>query len=979
MPTQKKIGKIGPLRFLACGVGGEPWVATRAWAVSTTDASASDLAAWELSLDPPPPDVEALPLHDLKRWVLFGKSESRWLQVGAAATKGVTATRQIGRTAAMQKYLTAVAQQGLPQGHHEGRLSLLVPAIADGARRKRYLDVIREAFPEARVLPEPEMVVEYFRLVQRSLELDRARNNYVLVLDLGASTSNLTIVISNRGDEISSSSKGIQRAGRLRAIHGDSGDAAGQWIDEWIAKRLKIDLSSIEGEQRFEALAVIEKAKVEVSREGSSVEFSIPSLGDEEYTLTPDVLGDAAVEVISRLGELFEDMGQRLWTQLTGTDTASKLSEADRKRRGVEGPEDALHLLDFVLLAGGTSRLRGFRDYLELELESEATFLEVGESFPIAAAVGALAHVLHDKYSPSRLRASADKPLDTEDLEGALDTDLLFAWRHDGTRQRERRPVVLERGDPLVYEGGDRESVISLAVGENDDLLARLVPDVKPMRKGLQPTRVKPRVDNPSLGVRVDSDRRVIMTSPDVEMIQNVRLDLGRYDTIEALSDSPFRGPIAVGELAFDHAEEMVIDFGMSKTVVVASGAGLLDVSDLEGPVLFGPEEPDSVGPVGEGAMDDLELPQPALADDVEPIATEIKFSVDETQEPSECPKRVDPPQCEPLLAQDLAIVRSNEDFVRALVDFLTAAEARSVDIPVDDFVYTLIGLAIRPFVLLSGAPGCGKSTLARLVAHFLRRSPGVSFHEVAVQAHWINDEPLFCEQRGCLRALGSQCSPLVLFDEVNLARPEFYLARFFHAIESIGASTLKLGPTLAIGTLNIDETSRPPSAKVLDRSFLVEVDQVAHTHDLRVCVPPAPHSTAEHGFLPETKRLAPILDAGPLNGLLDTLARLVHEEGLREDLLPSRRALADIRTAVACYESLKDTLEPYLTFESLLDRLISGKVLIRIAGAQEQLGSLVKELHEQIEAQSMKLPRTRRRIGLAKRQAAFGFVYPWQ
>jgi hypothetical protein len=110
--------------------------------------------------------------------------------------------------------------------------------------------------------------------------------------------------------------------------------------------------------------------------------------------LSLDDVQGAAIAVVMQMRPVLDEMARRLWTQLTNTKDAERRSEDVRTERKVTGPENALRLIDFVLLAGGTSRLHGVRELFESEfLTPPPTFLEIGDDFPIAAAVGALAHV----------------------------------------------------------------------------------------------------------------------------------------------------------------------------------------------------------------------------------------------------------------------------------------------------------------------------------------------------------------------------------------------------------------------------------------------------------------------------------------------------------------------------------------------------------------------------------------------------------
>ena len=547
--------KVGALDFLV-GENQELWLPMRAWAVPRPGSKDSDSDAWDLVLDKPA-SGPALPLHDLKRWMLFFEKPERFLDMRKEGSK-YTIYRIVKREDAMVRYLQAIRRR-IPESLRIAQATILVPAIPDDRVRKRYFETIRKALPNARILPEPEMVVEYFRLVRQTLELDESRNNVILVVDIGASTSNLTVVISNRGNELVGGDSGQQRVGRLRAIQGTCGEVAGQWVDEWLARQAIGELEDLSVPERQQVLRSLERAKIEVSRRGQPERVKLPE-GNRPYILNEPVLRQAAGHVVTHLGPILQDVAQRLWKQMTATETARQLSESVLRDRKVDGPQSALRLVDIILLAGGTSRLCGFKNQLlETHFAHHAPkVLEVGESFPVAAAVGALAHILHEKYSPARIRSADDNKSDrpVPALEGALDIDIDLAWKPEkpNVGETEHKLTVLEAGDPIVYEGGQRENVLQLMMARGETLKARLIPstDVKKLKKGLKPQSILAQEARPQLGFRIDGDRKMYMTAQEVSGISNVWVDLKRFDTIETPPAQSFQGKASQGQLAFD-------------------------------------------------------------------------------------------------------------------------------------------------------------------------------------------------------------------------------------------------------------------------------------------------------------------------------------------------------------------------------------------------------------------------------------------
>lgn len=166
---------------------------------------------------------------------------------------------------------------------------------------------------------------------------------------------------------------------------------------------------------------------------------------------------------------------------------------------------------------------------------------------------------------------------------------------------------------------------------------------------------------------------------------------------------------------------------------------------------------------------------------------------------------------------------------------------------------------ATKPFVILTGLSGSGKTKLAEATAYWLSEDPEKQVCIVAVGADWTNNEPLlgyadainpgrYCAPAsGILQLLDhAQKTPkaphFLILDEMNLSHVERYFADFLSAMESSepelalhGQGALKAGKldvparlalpsnVFIIGTVNVDETTYMFSPKVLDRANVIE------------------------------------------------------------------------------------------------------------------------------------------------------------
>ena len=161
--------------------------------------------------------------------------------------------------------------------------------------------------------------------------------------------------------------------------------------------------------------------------------------------------------------------------------------------------------------------------------------------------------------------------------------------------------------------------------------------------------------------------------------------------------------------------------------------------------------------------------------------------------------------------------------------------------------------LMAKPFVILSGLAGSGKTQLALAFAKCLSENIEEQVCTVSIGADWTNKEPLLgypnALQPGkyekpesgvlqlLMRANEDPSKPyFLILDEMNLSVVERYFADFLSAMES--GEKIKLWDNeegnvpkevelpknvFIIGTINVDETTYMFSPKVLDRANVIE------------------------------------------------------------------------------------------------------------------------------------------------------------
>lgn len=284
--------------------------------------------------------------------------------------------------------------------------------------------------------------------------------------------------------------------------------------------------------------------------------------------------------------------------------------------------------------------------------------------------------------------------------------------------------------------------------------------------------------------------------------------------------------------------------------------------------------------------------------------------------------------------------------------------------------------LMTKPFVVLSGLAGSGKTQLSIAFATALCDDIEKQMQFVAVGADWTNREPLlgypnaldetqYVQTENCaidiiMRATEDPKHPyFLILDEMNLSYVERYFADFLSAMESDKPIKLwkgngsvpkeiKLPSNLyIIGTINVDETTYMFSPKVLDRSSVIEF-KVNHdeidtylTNRKPVNMDNAkPQASGMGEAFVELSTKEPALSSiNPKNTLVsffDELKKVNAEFGFR--------TANEIYRFIAISAAYDDT-QKVISEDVILDAAIIQKLLPKLHGSQKKLKDVLGAL----------------------------------
>ncbi len=291
--------------------------------------------------------------------------------------------------AVLSGYIRAVLQRAGFRRDERRIIHLLMPALANDKLHFRYRDVLEQAVHaelpnvEIETLSEPEMILEFFRLIKNQLKIKLGANGIFLVVDSGASTTSFTIVMSTRGGQITEASEN-RRKHNLRPISYDAALIAGRAIDDHLLEILMPESTKVEDQNRDELLERIERAKVQVAKTGAGIPIS--SSTGRQVLLTFEVLRNTSKWLWKKLQDSYLHVAAILIEQLQ-KGAGQQLYGPMLAERKIASSTDVARLFDAVFVAGGNSLLPGFITELQeaLRLPKNTPIHTIGGAYPVAA------------------------------------------------------------------------------------------------------------------------------------------------------------------------------------------------------------------------------------------------------------------------------------------------------------------------------------------------------------------------------------------------------------------------------------------------------------------------------------------------------------------------------------------------------------------------------------------------------------------
>lgn len=292
------------------------------------------------------------------------------------------------------------------------------------------------------------------------------------------------------------------------------------------------------------------------------------------------------------------------------------------------------------------------------------------------------------------------------------------------------------------------------------------------------------------------------------------------------------------------------------------------------------------------------------------------------------------------------------------------------------DLINFFLSLKTKPFVILSGISGTGKTKIVQWFAESLGATEeNGQFTLIPVRPDWSDSSDLLgyvnlqgeFQERPLIKVLeNADANPnrpyFVVLDEMNLARVEYYFSDFLSVIESRKWKDGKIvtSPVLPesitnkhitipsnvyiIGTVNMDETTHPLSKKVLDRANTIEFNTVNLDY---------------FNFLMDVgeKEAEIVSDSSLATKYLHLKECFKENEDLVRNisnvLIKINKILESVGAQVGyrirdeiCFYMAYNEQGKLLSFEEALDYQIYQKILPRLAGSDGRTEEVLKQLY---------------------------------
>ncbi len=292
------------------------------------------------------------------------------------------------------------------------------------------------------------------------------------------------------------------------------------------------------------------------------------------------------------------------------------------------------------------------------------------------------------------------------------------------------------------------------------------------------------------------------------------------------------------------------------------------------------------------------------------------------------------------------------------------------------DLINFFLSLKTKPFVILSGISGTGKTKIVQWFAESLGATEeNGQFTLIPVRPDWSDSSDLLgyvnlqgeFQERPLIKVLeNADANPnrpyFVVLDEMNLARVEYYFSDFLSVIESRKWKDRKIvtSPVLPesitnkhitipsnvyiIGTVNMDETTHPLSKKVLDRANTIEFNTVSLDYfNFLMDVEEKEAEIVSNRFL-ETEYLHLKECFKENEDLVRNISNL---------LIKINKILESVGAQVGyrirdeiCFYMAYNEQGKLLSFDEALDYQIYQKILPRLAGSDGRTEEVLKQLY---------------------------------